>query len=167
VIEREREHQQQAEDVTAFDELTTRAGNTVWRLSLQLPSLAHSLNGARRGGRLGRQRQEHRLSELYPQTNDTPEHQSDGTGDLTNGNFTEEHLIIGNVTWNSLLSNNTVNQSRWGTSMEQPDRQQYQRAAGYFSERVVRHKYQRSAAVLSEEVAIQRRLFLKRWSPHI
>jgi hypothetical protein len=44
------------------------------------------------------------------QANDSLNDQSDGTGDLTNGNFTKNHLQVANVTLNSVLSNSTVNQ---------------------------------------------------------
>ena len=44
------------------------------------------------------------------QSNNSSNDQSDGTGDLTNGNFTTNQMIIANVTLNSLLSNSSVNQ---------------------------------------------------------
>ena len=44
------------------------------------------------------------------QANDSLNDQSDGTGDLTNGNFTKNHLQVANLTLNSVLSNSTVNQ---------------------------------------------------------
>ena len=44
------------------------------------------------------------------QANDSLNDQSDGTGDLTNGNFTRNHLQLANFTLNSVLSNTTVNQ---------------------------------------------------------
>jgi hypothetical protein len=44
------------------------------------------------------------------QANDSLNDQSDGTGDLTNGNFTKNHLQVANLTWNSVISNSTVNQ---------------------------------------------------------
>jgi len=48
------------------------------------------------------------------QVNDSLNDQSDGTGDLTNGNFTRNHLQIANFTLNSLLPNNYVNQFTFG-----------------------------------------------------
>src|SRR5262249_18208614 len=48
------------------------------------------------------------------QSNDSLNDQSDGTGDLTNGNFTKNQLQIANFTLNSLLSNSTVNQFTFG-----------------------------------------------------
>jgi hypothetical protein len=46
--------------------------------------------------------------------NDSLNDQSDGTGDLTNGNFTRNHLQIANLTLNSVLPHNTVNQFTFG-----------------------------------------------------
>ena len=44
------------------------------------------------------------------QANDSLNDQSDGTGDLTNGNFTKNHLQMANLTLNSVISSSTVNQ---------------------------------------------------------
>lgn len=44
------------------------------------------------------------------QNNNSLNDQSDGTGDLTNGNYTKNQLILANFTLNSTLSNTTVNQ---------------------------------------------------------
>jgi outer membrane receptor protein involved in Fe transport len=44
------------------------------------------------------------------QANNSLNDQSDGTGDLTNGNYTANHLQLANFTLNSVLSSNTVNQ---------------------------------------------------------
>src|SRR5262249_38827849 len=44
------------------------------------------------------------------QVNDSLNDQSDGTGDLTNGNFTRNHLQVAKVTWNSIITPSTVNQ---------------------------------------------------------
>jgi hypothetical protein len=44
------------------------------------------------------------------QANNSLNDQSDGTGDLTNGNYTTNHLQLANFTLNSVLSSNTVNQ---------------------------------------------------------
>ena len=48
------------------------------------------------------------------QVNDSLNDQSDGTGDLTNGNFTRNHLQVANLTWNSVLPGNAVNQLTFG-----------------------------------------------------
>ncbi len=44
------------------------------------------------------------------QANDSLNDQSNGTGDLTNGNFTKNHLLLASLTVNSILSDTTVNQ---------------------------------------------------------
>jgi outer membrane receptor protein involved in Fe transport len=48
------------------------------------------------------------------QANNSLNDQSDGTGDLTNGNFTVNHLQVANLTLTSQLSNTTVNQFTFG-----------------------------------------------------
>jgi hypothetical protein len=48
------------------------------------------------------------------QANDSLNDQSDGTADLTNGNFTLNHLQVANLTLTSQLSNTTVNQFTFG-----------------------------------------------------
>src|SRR5215470_8467309 len=48
------------------------------------------------------------------QVNDSLNDQSDSTGDLTNGNFTRNHLQVANLTLNSILPNNAVNQFTFG-----------------------------------------------------
>ena len=48
------------------------------------------------------------------QANDSLNDQSDGTADLTNGNFTVNHLQVANFTVNSQLSNSVVNQFTFG-----------------------------------------------------
>ncbi len=44
------------------------------------------------------------------QSNNSLNDQSDGTGDLTNGNFTKNNMLLANFTLNSILSSTTVNQ---------------------------------------------------------
>jgi outer membrane receptor protein involved in Fe transport len=48
------------------------------------------------------------------QANDSLNDQSDGTADLTNGNYTTNHLQVANFTVNSQLSNSLVNQFTFG-----------------------------------------------------
>ena len=48
------------------------------------------------------------------QANNSLNDQSDGTGDLTNGNFTKNHLQLANLTVNSILPHNAVNQFTFG-----------------------------------------------------
>lgn len=113
-IEREREHQLQAEDTTSFSELTVAKANGLaaqpsatiprpffeWRYNGRLDLVLNSKNSL--------------YLSYTGQTNDSLNDQSDGTGDLTNGNFTKNHLIVSNLTWNSLLSNTMVNQVTFG-----------------------------------------------------
>ena len=48
------------------------------------------------------------------QANNSLNDQSDGTGDLTNGNFTLNHLQLANLTLNSVLSPTLINQATFG-----------------------------------------------------
>ncbi len=48
------------------------------------------------------------------QANNSLNDQSDGTGDLNNGNFTVNHLQLANLTLNSVLSDTTVNTATFG-----------------------------------------------------
>jgi len=109
-IEREREHQLQAEDTTSFNELTIAKTNGLaaqpsatiprpffeWRYNGRTDWVIDSKNSV--------------YLSYTSQVNDSLNDQSDGTGDLTNGNFTKNHLIVSNLTWNSLLSKTLINQ---------------------------------------------------------
>jgi len=113
-IEREREHQLQAEDTTSFDELTIAKANGLaaqpsatiprpffeWRYNGRTDWVIDSKNSV--------------YLSYTSQVNDGLNDQSDGTGDLTNGNFTKNHLIVSNLTWNSLLSKTLINQFTLG-----------------------------------------------------
>jgi outer membrane receptor protein involved in Fe transport len=113
-IEREREHQAQAEDPTSFSELTLAKTNGLaaqpsatiprpffeWRYNARTDWVINPKNSV--------------YLSYTSQVNNSLDDQSNGTGDLTNGNFTKNHLIVGNLTWNSLLSNSTVNQFTLG-----------------------------------------------------
>jgi hypothetical protein len=48
------------------------------------------------------------------QGNNSLNDQSDGTLDLTAGNFTQNHMALANITWNSVWTNTTVNQFTFG-----------------------------------------------------
>jgi hypothetical protein len=48
------------------------------------------------------------------QANNSENDQSDGTGDLTNGNFTVNHLQLANLNVNSVFNNTTVNTATFG-----------------------------------------------------
>jgi outer membrane receptor protein involved in Fe transport len=109
-LEREREHQAQTVDTTAFNELTLAKANgfadqpaaTIarpffeWRYNGRLDWVINSKNNA--------------YVSYTAQTNDSLNDQSDATFDLTEGNFTKNHLIVGNFTLNSILSSTLVNQ---------------------------------------------------------
>ena len=113
-LEREREHQLQAEDTTSFNELTIAKTNGLaaqpsatiprpffeWRYNGRADWVINSKNNA--------------YISYTAQTNDSLNDQSDGTGDLSNGNFTKNHLIVSNFTVNSIVSPTLVNQFTLG-----------------------------------------------------
>ena len=113
-IEREREHQAQAEDPTSFSQLTIAKANGLAAqpsATIPRPFFEWRYNG--RTDWVVNPKNTVYLS-YTSQINDSLNDQSDGTGDLTNGNFTRNHVIVSNLTWNSLLSNTTVNQFTLG-----------------------------------------------------
>ena len=109
-LEREREHQAQAETTVSLNELTIAKANGLgaqpsatiprpffeWRYNGRVDWVINSKNSA--------------YISHTSQVNDSLNDQSDGTGDLTNGNFTRNHLILSNVTLNSILSSTAINQ---------------------------------------------------------
>jgi hypothetical protein len=113
-IEREREHQGQAVDPTSFNELTIAKANgfadqpatTIprpfyeWRYNGRADWVINSKNSA--------------YLSYTSQVNDSLNDQTNGTMDLTEGNFTRNHMIASNLTWNSLFSNTTINQFTFG-----------------------------------------------------
>jgi len=113
-LEREREHQAQTVDPKSLSELTIAKANgfaaqpsaTIprpffeWRYNGRADWVINSKNSA--------------YISYTSQVNDSLNDQSNGTDDLTNGNFTRNHVIVGNLTLNSLLSNTTVNQFTFG-----------------------------------------------------
>src|SRR6266852_4865352 len=113
-LEREREHQAQAEDTKSFNELTLAKGAGLaaqpsatiprpffeWRYNGRVDWVINNKNTA--------------YISYTSQVNDSLNDQSDGTGDLSNGNFTKNHVIVSNFTLNSLLSNTTINQFTLG-----------------------------------------------------
>jgi len=113
-IEREREHQAQAEDFKSFTELTLAKGAGL--AAQPSATIPRPFFETRYNGRMDfviNSKNNVYLS-YNSQVNDSLNDQSDGTGDLTNGNFTKNHLILSNLTWNSILSNTTVNQFTFG-----------------------------------------------------
>src|SRR6267143_990362 len=113
-LEREREHQAQTVDTTSFNELTIAKNNgfavqpaaTIprpffeWRYNGRLDYVINSKNTA--------------YLSYTSQVNDSLNDQSDATMDLTEGNFTKNHLIVSNFTLNSILSPTLVNQFTLG-----------------------------------------------------
>jgi hypothetical protein len=113
-IEREREHQAQTVDSTSFNELTIAKANgfadqpaaTIarpffeWRYNGRLDWVINSKNSA--------------YLSYTSQVNDSMNDQSDATMDLTEGNFTKNHLIVSNFTLNSIVSPTLVNQFTLG-----------------------------------------------------
>jgi len=109
-IEREREHQGLEETGTSFDELTiaANAGLAAQPASvIPRPFFETRYNG--RVDLLINAKNTAYVS-YNSQVNDSLNDQSDGTGDLTNGNFTKNHLLLSNLTLNTIISNTTVNQ---------------------------------------------------------
>ena len=109
-LERERESQGLAETGTSFDELTLAANAGLaaqpaaviprpfyeWRYNGRIDYTINNRNTA--------------YLSYSSQSNNSTNDQSDGTGDLTNGNFTRNHMQVANLTVNSILGNNAVNQ---------------------------------------------------------
>ncbi|HUI55045.1 MAG TPA: TonB-dependent receptor [Bryobacteraceae bacterium] len=109
-LERERENQSQAETTSAFNELTiAKNAGLAAQPSATIPRPFYEW---RYNGRVDwNVNSRNTLYASYSgQKNNSLNDQSNGLGDLTNGNFTTNKLIVTNITWNSLISNTTVNQ---------------------------------------------------------
>jgi len=113
-IEREREHQGLEETTQSFNELTLAAGAGL--AAQPAASIPRPFFETRYNGRVDWTINQANTAYLSysSQVNDSLNDQSDGTGDLTNGNFTRNHLQIANLTLNSVLPHNTVNQFTFG-----------------------------------------------------
>ncbi len=113
-IERQRESQGLSESGNAYTELVAAAGAGLaaqpaaviprpfheWRYNGRMDWTINSKNTA--------------YISYSSQANDSLNDQSDGTMDLTEGNFTTNHLQLANLTLNSQLSNTAVNQFTFG-----------------------------------------------------
>jgi outer membrane receptor protein involved in Fe transport len=113
-LERERESQGLEATGTSFDELTLAANaGLAAQPAAVIPRPFHEW---RYNGRMDWNINSRNTAYLSytSQANDSLNDQSDGTGDLTNGNFTRNHLQIANLTVNSIVSNNAVNQFTFG-----------------------------------------------------
>jgi hypothetical protein len=109
-LERERENQELAETGTAFTELTlAKAAGFAAQPSATIPRPFYEW---RYTGRMDYTINDKNTAYVSysNQSNNSLNDQSTGTGDLTNGNFTKNNLILANFTLNSVLSSTTVNQ---------------------------------------------------------
>ena len=113
-LEREREHQAQTVDPTSFNELTIAKANGF--ADQPAPTIPRPFFEWRYNGRLDwvLNSKNNFYVSYTSQINNSLNDQSNGTDDLTNGNFTKNHMIASNLTWNSLLSNTTINQVTFG-----------------------------------------------------
>lgn len=108
-IERQRESQSLAEQQTAYNELVIAQQNGLAaQPALQIPRPFHEW---RYNGRLDWTINHNNSAYISysSQANDSLNDQSGNTGDLTEGNFTTNHLQIANFTLNSQLSPSLVN----------------------------------------------------------
>jgi Carboxypeptidase regulatory-like domain/TonB dependent receptor len=108
-FEREREHQGLPESVTSYKELTAAAGAGL--AAQPSATIPRPFFENRYGGRADYNFSPKMMAYIafHAQANNSLNDQSDGTGDLTNGNFTVNHLQIGNFTLNSVINDTTVN----------------------------------------------------------
>src|SRR5437867_3562993 len=108
-IERQREHTSITEDPTALSELQiAKAAGLAAQPSAIIP---RPFFENRYNGRLDYKFNDRETAYISytSQANDSLNDQSSQTGDLTEGNFTKNHLQAANVTLNSVLSNSLVN----------------------------------------------------------
>jgi outer membrane receptor protein involved in Fe transport len=113
-IERQRESQSLAEATTAYDELVlAQQNNLAAEPSLTIPRPFHEW---RYNGRLDYTINNKNTAYISysSQANDSLNDQTGDTGDLTEGNFTTNHLQIANLTLNSQLTSSLVNQFTFG-----------------------------------------------------
>ncbi len=109
-LERERENQELAESGASFSELTL--AKTAGLAAEPSATIPRPFFETRYTGRLDYTINDKNTAYVSysSQSNNSLNDQSDGTGDLTNGNFTKNQLLLGNFTLNSILSTSTVNQ---------------------------------------------------------
>jgi outer membrane receptor for ferrienterochelin and colicin len=113
-IERERETQGLQESVDSFNQLVLAQGAGLAAqpaLSIPRPFYEWRYNG-RMDWTINNRNSAY--VSYTSQANDSLNDQSDGTGDLTNGNFTVNHLQLANFTVNSILPHDAVNQFTFG-----------------------------------------------------
>jgi outer membrane receptor protein involved in Fe transport len=114
-LNREREHQGLQEDTTAFGELTA-AQPFFGSIDKPVATIPRPFFETRYNGRADWTFSKHESAYVSysSQANNSLNDQSDGTGDLNNGNFTVNHLQIANLTLSSILSDTTVNEATVG-----------------------------------------------------
>lgn len=108
-IEREREDQGLAESGTSFTELSlAKSAGLAAQPAAVIPRPFYE---TRYNGRLDWKINDRNTAyaSYSSQANNSLNDQSDGTGDLTNGNYTTNHMQVANFTLSSILSNSTVN----------------------------------------------------------
>jgi outer membrane receptor protein involved in Fe transport len=108
-IERQREHTSISEDSVALSELQlAAAAGLAAQPSAIIPRPFYE---TRYNGRMDYRFNDRETAYISysSQANDSLNDQSSQTGDLTEGNFTKNHLQAANFTLNSVLSNSTVN----------------------------------------------------------
>ncbi len=113
-MERQREHTSIAEDPGALAQL-----QLVTSLGAQPAAVVPTPFFENRiDGRMDFTINDHNSAYLHVDTqgNNSLNDQSNGTFDLTEGNFTVNHMQIANLTWNSVLSSTLVNQATVGFS---------------------------------------------------
>ena len=114
-LNREREHQGLQEDTTAYSELKA-AHSFFGALDNPAATIPRPFFETRYNGRADWtfSKKESAYLAYNSQANNSLNDQSDGTGDLNNGNFTVNHLQLANFTLNSVLNDTTVNQATFG-----------------------------------------------------
>ena len=109
-IERERENQGLEATGTSYNELVLAKGAGL--AAQPATSIPRPFYETRFNGRLdwAINSKNTAYASYSSQKNNSLNDQSTGTGDLTNGNFTTNQMIVANVTVNSVISNSSVNQ---------------------------------------------------------
>jgi outer membrane receptor for ferrienterochelin and colicin len=113
-IERERENQGLAESGTSYTELSlAKSAGLAAQPAAVIPRPFYE---TRYNGRLDWAINDKNNAYLSysSQGNNSLNDQSDGTGDLTNGNYTTNQMQVANLTVNSVLGNSSVNQLTMG-----------------------------------------------------
>jgi outer membrane receptor protein involved in Fe transport len=113
-IERERENQDLAESTTSYNQLVL--AKNAGLAAQPAAAIPRPFFETRYTGRMDYTINDKNTAYVSysNQSNNSLNDQSNGTGDLTNGNFTKNQLILANFTLNSVISPTTVNQFTTG-----------------------------------------------------